>query len=123
MNNQNLKTNRRSGQALLVSVIMMGGALLGAAAIAGVLMLYQIRQSNNVGDSAKAVFAADAGIEWQTYCTFVTGSDSCPSAPTFTNGASVTTRVIATSSAIYISAEGSAGDSVRSLESTFQVNP
>ncbi len=117
------KNGRRSGQALLVSVIMMGGALLGAAAIAGLLMLYQIRQSNNVEDSTKALFAADAGVEWQTYCTFVTGSDLCPSAPTFTNGAGFTTEVNSTSSAIYISAEGTAGDSIRSLESTFKVTP
>lgn len=121
------KTKRTSGQALLISVVMMGGALLGAAAIAGVLMLYQIRQANNAADSAKALFAADAGLEWNTYCVFVAGTDENGDClvprPAFDNGASFTASIDVGANSIHIASDGLAGDSVRSLESTFRLTP
>lgn len=57
----------RSGQALLLTVIALGGTLLGATTIAGLLMLYQIRQATDLKDSNKAIFAADAGLELANY--------------------------------------------------------
>lgn len=57
----------RSGQAMLLTVIALGGTLLGATTIAGLLMLYQIRQSTDLKDSTKAIFAADAGLEMAGY--------------------------------------------------------
>lgn len=56
-----------SGQAMLLTVIALGGTLLGATTIAGLLMLHQIRQSTDLRDSNKAIFAADAGIELANY--------------------------------------------------------
>lgn len=61
---------------MVISVVMLGGILLSAAAIAGLLMVYQIRSSNDVVNSAKAVFAADAGIEIATWCIYKVGN--CP---------------------------------------------
>jgi len=121
-----IKKHGRSGQALLMSVIMMGGALLGAAAIAGVLMLFQVRQANNAADSARALFAADAGLEWRTYCVLKDpnypgcSSDFFPIA----SGASAQTNVEYVSSTIIrIVSDGGAGESVRTLESTFRFVP
>ena len=51
-----------------MSVMMLGGILLSATAIAGLLMKYQIRQTNDAANSAKALFAADAGLESESYC-------------------------------------------------------
>ncbi|MEK7193241.1 MAG: hypothetical protein AAB652_00425 [Patescibacteria group bacterium] len=53
-----------TGQAMILTVLALGGAILGATAIAGLLMVYQIRQSTDLGNSAKAIFAADTGSEW-----------------------------------------------------------
>ena len=55
---------------MLISVIMLSGILLSAAAIAGLLTIYQIRAANDVVNSAKAIFAADAGIEAVSWCSF-----------------------------------------------------
>jgi hypothetical protein len=52
-----------SGQAMILAVLTLGGAILGVTAIAGLLMLYQIRQSTDFQNSAKSIFAADAGVE------------------------------------------------------------
>ena len=56
-----------SGQAMLITVIALGGTLLGATTIAGLLMLHQIRQATDLRDSNKAIFAADAGLEMARY--------------------------------------------------------
>ncbi len=55
---------------MLISVIILGGILLSAAGIAGLLTIYQIRAANDVVNSAKAIFAADAGIEAVSWCSF-----------------------------------------------------
>ena len=53
----------RGGQALILLVVLMGGMLMMATAIAGLLMYYQLQQSNDAGRSTEAIFAADAGLE------------------------------------------------------------
>lgn len=78
----------KKGQIMLLSVLTLGMIMLGATAIAGLLTVYQIRMSSNVTDSAKAIFAADAGLDWGIYqFTRPTSSDQ---APVFSNGASFT---------------------------------
>lgn len=89
----------RRGQVMVLTVITLGGALLGATTIAGILMLYQVRQGADVNHSARAVFAADAGIEWGLYnllCQTDTTKTPCPltEQPTFTNGATVQVRCL-----------------------------
>jgi hypothetical protein len=54
----------RSGQAMLIAVLALGGAILGATSIAGLLTLYQIRSTTDSENSAKAIFAADTGVNW-----------------------------------------------------------
>lgn len=46
---------------------------MGASSLAGLLMLYQIRQATDLGNSGKAIFAADSGIEWVLYDKFNPG--------------------------------------------------
>jgi len=57
---------------MLVAVLSLGGAILGATTVAGLLTLYQIRATTDTENSAKAIFAADAGAEWvrfDHYCS------------------------------------------------------
>lgn len=62
--------NIRQGQAMIIAVLTIGGAMLGATALAGFLTLQNIRGATNVADSAKAIEAADAGINWALYSHF-----------------------------------------------------
>ena len=55
---------------MLLTVLAIGGAILGATSIAGLLMTYQIRATTDAAHSAQAVFAADAGTEWAQYVFF-----------------------------------------------------
>ncbi len=119
--------NPKSGQVMIISVVMLGGILLSAAAIAGLLMIYQIRASNDAVNSAKAVFAADAGIEAVTWCTF---KPDCPwinfiDAPFNFDESAVTFKIQAreiTADQFEIRSQGLAanGKVVRILETVFR---
>lgn len=65
---------------MLLTVLAIGGAILGATSIAGLLMLYQIRTATDVAHSAQAIFAADAGTEWAKYVYYcqLGSAPSCP---------------------------------------------
>jgi hypothetical protein len=75
------KNTGRDGQAMLIAVLSLGGAILGATAVAGLLTLYQLRAVNDSANSAKAIFAADAGVEWTLFDYYCGMNGSC------TNGA------------------------------------
>lgn len=64
-NYQAIKLNK--GQAMILAVLALGGAILGATTIAGLLMTYQIHQTTDFANSAKAIFAADSGVECGLY--------------------------------------------------------
>jgi hypothetical protein len=114
----------RSGQAMIIATLTLGGAILGATALAGLLTLYNIRGATDSENSAKAIFAADAGINWTLY-TYFDASSSPPALPVFVNSAVVavtcdeadgTTQTPCTNaSATQATAEGSAGGSSRAL--------
>lgn len=63
----NDKKKSQRGQAMLIAVLTIGGAILGATTLAGILMVYQIRATTDSANSAKAIFAADSGIDWALY--------------------------------------------------------
>lgn len=73
---------------MLLSVLTLGAIMLGATAIASLLIIYQIKMSSNSADSAKAIFAADAGVDWGLY-QFIHPT-STVAQPVFSNGASFT---------------------------------
>lgn len=62
---------------MLITVLALSGTILGATAIAGLLMLYQIRQTTDAVNSAKAIYAADSGIEWRLYRFFKIDGWAC----------------------------------------------
>ncbi len=74
------KKNMRSGQAMLIAVLALGGAILGATSVAGLMMLYQIRATTDTANSAKAIFAADAGTEWALF-NYYKGNSYCGANP------------------------------------------
>lgn len=91
--NSKLKSGRlgRKGQVMLLSILTLGAVMLGATAVSGFLVIYQIRMTSDIADSTKAIFAADAGIDWANYQFAKATSTSALQAPVFTNGASFTT--------------------------------
>ena len=62
-----MKRFAEKGQLMLLSVLLISSAVLGAATIAGLLVLFQLRQTADAEASAQAVFASDAGIERALY--------------------------------------------------------
>ena len=96
-----------SGQAMLIAVLSLGGAILGATAVAGLLTLYQLRSANDSQNSAKAIFAADSGVEWTLFDYYCTDTGRCPggapdggemtipasSLPSFTGGSGATVSI------------------------------
>lgn len=62
---------------MLLSVLLISSAVLGAATIAGLLVLFQLRQTADAESSAQAVFAADAGMERALYVKYHDPSFVC----------------------------------------------
>jgi threonine/homoserine efflux transporter RhtA len=107
------------GQVMLVSVIMLGGILASAVGIAGVLMVFQIRQSNEAAQSAAAFYAADAGLEWATYNGFNATAELVP--PTFSNGTTVSASSSLVNNELRIQSIGMSGNAARALEAGYSV--
>ena len=78
---------KSSGQAMLLTVLSIGGTILAVTTVAGLLMLYQIGSATDFTNSAKAVFAADAGTEWALYNFF--NPTLTPASPVLSNGSAV----------------------------------
>lgn len=84
---QSSSRSKQAGQAMLIAVLSLGGAILGATALAGFLTLYTIRSATNYRDSAQAILAADSGVNWVLYNYFNGFPD--PAYPTLPNGTTV----------------------------------
>ncbi|OGZ00507.1 MAG: hypothetical protein A2946_00870 [Candidatus Liptonbacteria bacterium RIFCSPLOWO2_01_FULL_53_13] len=84
-----MKQFSQNGQVMILTVVAIGGTLLAATTVAGLLVVYQLRQSSDAVNSAKAIFAADAGIEWGLY-QFFKPALAGGGGPAFSNSASVT---------------------------------
>lgn len=72
---------RGQGQLMIITVLVLGGAIMGASTIAGFLMTRSIRQSTLAEDSAKAIFAADAGLENLMFECVKKSNCNCSSPP------------------------------------------
>lgn len=76
---------------MMIVVMVLSGVIIGAAAISGILTTRQTRQTIDAGFSSKAVFAADAGLEWRLYkfikdnyqCIECPDGNSCDQIPQF----------------------------------------
>jgi hypothetical protein len=86
---------RRNGQAMLIAILTLGGAILGATSIAGLLLLYQIRSTTDTENSAKAIFAADSGVNWALYAYFNSPEGNAPAQPTLAGGVTQNTTCYA----------------------------
>ncbi len=127
---------------MILTILALGGTILAGTTIAGLLVVYQIRQTTDLANSAKAIFAADSGIEWGLYQYFQCSQSSpppeCNSAnptshvnpPVFSNGANVTVtitcydqannQVLCTDPTVFsIRSLGKSGAVSRALEQTF----
>ena len=89
---------------MILTVLIISGTVLGATTIAGILMVNQIRQATNAQHSLQALFAADAGLEWELYNNFV-GSYEKPQM----NKADFVTKVIGSDNNIEFRSVGCAG--------------
>lgn len=83
-----------SGQAMLIIVMVLGASMLGVATIAGYISLQKIKSSTEIADSTKAIYAADAAVEWCLYNKFGpngTSTFNCtdPNPMTFSNNSDV----------------------------------
>lgn len=102
---------------MVLVVVMMGGLLLAATAVAGLLTVYQIRQSNDTVSSAQAFFAADAALEWQLANTY--GGYEDPLIFSL-NGVSSTSSVTPIEGVgLDFVSQGFSGHTVRVLETVF----
>lgn len=112
---------RNCGQAMIFTVIMLGGLILSATAIAGLLTVYQIRQSNDAENSARAFFAADAALEWRLFYFY---KDSSVAPLTFSPDllpdvrANSSVTQLPDGSWDFVS-QGFSGNTVRALETIF----
>ena len=129
-----------SGQALLLVVVMIGGVFFLVTAVAGLLMYYQVQQSNDTVNSTVAVFAADAGLERGLYYYFyqydpstcAIGAECTIPVPavTFQNGASATSELFIPSSltpgaspSISSNGKDPGARTIRGLETVLRITP
>jgi len=98
---------------MLLTVLVLSGTVLAVTTVAGILMVYQIRQTTNIVNSAKAIFAADTGLEWELYRL---NKNSSYAKPTLSNRSNFDTTVSADKK--QIKSVGSAGDVKRAFNLT-----
>ena len=60
-----------SGQVMLITVLVLSSITLASAVISSVLTTNQIRQSRGISNSAKAIYAADSGVEYELFRSFI----------------------------------------------------
>ncbi len=123
------KKSSQSGQVMLITSLVLASTLLASTTIAGLLMLYQLRQGSDVVNSTKAIFAADAGLEWRLYRFFKIDNRSCCLSgeqcrePEFTNDAKVLTSCVSNpddaGQAVVIRSTGLANKNARAFEFNF----
>ncbi len=53
----------REGQAMLLMVIILSAAILGTTSIVALMTLYEVRHTTGILNSARALAAADSGIQ------------------------------------------------------------
>lgn len=61
------KIAAEKGQVMLLTVLLISGGILSIASITAYLMAQRLHLASNIGDSTKAIYAADTGMEWSLY--------------------------------------------------------
>lgn len=102
---------------MILTVVLISGAILSATAISALLVLYQLRQVSDVKSSTQAIFAADAGIECVLFKTVSEATDYENCTGTLDNGASYT--VVPNDSGTGYKSVGRSGRAARALDISF----
>ncbi|PIR98091.1 MAG: hypothetical protein COT89_01480 [Candidatus Colwellbacteria bacterium CG10_big_fil_rev_8_21_14_0_10_42_22] len=116
------KELKNKGQVMILSVLLISSAILAASSLAGLLVLFQLKRTAGAEDSARAVFAADAGIENALYKRFVDGcteGDLLKDKFDFSNGQSANYQV-KMDSCDYTVSVGSSKNTARAFEISFE---
>ncbi len=102
------------GQIMIICVTVMGSILLVATVIAGMLLRYQIRQASDMGNTVKAICAADTGIEWELYKLF---KDQGYPKPVLSNGATFSSETTTPAGTVArVKSTGESSKNYRTLE-------
>jgi Tfp pilus assembly protein PilX len=96
--NINLNKNKK-GQVMIIVSLALGGVMLTSIVIGGILISNQIRQAGNITNSAKALYAADAALEWGMY-QFYKNNIPDAGSPSFTNNSTYATLCYSGSSVV-----------------------
>ena len=117
------------GQTMLLTVMLLSGAILSATSLAALLVLYQLRQATDAKASTQAIFAADSGIEcvlFEQILSLTTGTSpefiKCGIAPdkvVLDNLSYYTITVNIIAGDTVIKSVGVSGRTTRALEITF----
>lgn len=81
---------------MILTVLVLGGIIISAATLISYLIVNNLKQATDIGSSARAVFASDAGREWELWKALKLGelpNDPTHGCPKFTNGASFTAGI------------------------------
>lgn len=109
----------RSGQTMLLTVLIMSGVMLSATVIGGYLVLNQLRQATFSANSAQAIAAADSGIECELYNLFKGAAVDCAALEFDAKvPVSVNTTVTTMGTTTIIESTGGAAKSYRALRVT-----
>lgn len=102
---------------MLMTVLILGGVMLGATTIAGLITTYRLQQAGRARDSAMAIFAADAGLEKGFYQCFKLSDCTTEISQTLPNGASyiMTFTLSQSAGANEMRSTGKAGVTTRAL--------
>lgn len=101
---------------MILTITIVVGALVGATAVAGSMMVRQIRQSTQSIDSTRAIFAAETGIEAALYKQFKNSDYTIPTLPLGKSKAEFKVVVTKDSGGLKIKSVGKSKTSVRALE-------
>ena len=97
---------------MLLSIIAIGGTLIAATTLAGLLMTYQLHGMSGIADSAKAIFAADTGLDWGLYQNV--HPTSTDPAPSLSNGTDFSLRCY-NSASIEVDCRDASANTIRSV--------
>lgn len=125
-----IHNSRQKGQTMLLTVMLLSSAILGATSLAALLVLFQLRQATDAKASTQAIFAADSGIECVLFEKILsvkpgapppdyTNCSIAPDKKVLSNGSFYTITVDTAGGNTVIKSIGVSGRTTRALEITF----
>ncbi|MDD3614108.1 MAG: hypothetical protein PHF40_00070 [Candidatus Pacebacteria bacterium] len=115
--NKEKQLKNQQGQAMLITMLILMSSFLISMAL-GSLVLYELKSMIFTGESVKALYAAESGLEWQLYqVNHSTGEGEESARPIMTNGTSFTVTLISNNEGyITIRSVGKSINTYRALE-------